>query len=47
MRNLQVNGERLWANLMELVQIGAAAKEGYTGLPRATSTARRASEPRC
>ena len=23
MRNLQVNGERLWASLMELAQIGA------------------------
>src|ERR1700756_4757850 len=28
MRNLQVNGERLWASLMELAQIGATPKGG-------------------
>ena len=27
-RNLQVNGERLWASLMELAQIGATEKGG-------------------
>ena len=26
MRNLQVNGERLWASLMELAEIGATPK---------------------
>lgn len=26
MRNLQVNGERLWASLMELAKIGATEK---------------------
>src|SRR5438128_3844147 len=28
MRNLQINGERLWASLMELAKIGASAKGG-------------------
>jgi N-carbamoyl-L-amino-acid hydrolase len=28
MRNLQVNGERLWASLMELARIDATAKGG-------------------
>src|SRR5437588_12473293 len=28
MRNLRVNGERLWASLMELAQIGATPKGG-------------------
>jgi beta-ureidopropionase / N-carbamoyl-L-amino-acid hydrolase len=32
MRNLQVNGERLWASLMELAQIGATAKGGVCRL---------------
>lgn len=26
MRNLQINGERLWASLMELARIGATEK---------------------
>ncbi len=33
MRNLQVNGERLWASLMELARIGATAKGGMWRLP--------------
>jgi N-carbamoyl-L-amino-acid hydrolase len=32
MRNLQVNGERLWASLMELAQIGATQKGGVCRL---------------
>ena len=28
MRNLTVNGERLWASLMELAQIGATERGG-------------------
>ena len=32
MRNLQVNGERLWASLMELAKIGATAKGGVCRL---------------
>ena len=28
MRNLKVNGERLWASLMELAKIGATPKGG-------------------
>jgi N-carbamoyl-L-amino-acid hydrolase len=32
MRNLQVNGERLWGSLMELAQIGATAKGGVCRL---------------
>src|SRR6185437_11759251 len=32
MRNLQVKGERLWASLMELAQIGATAKGGVCRL---------------
>jgi len=32
MRNLQVNGERLWASLMQLAQIGATAKGGVCRL---------------
>jgi len=32
MRNLQVNGGRLWASLMELAQIGATAKGGICRL---------------
>ncbi|MGE5268266.1 MAG: Zn-dependent hydrolase [Thiohalocapsa sp.] len=32
MRNLSVNGERLWASLMELAQIGATAKGGVCRL---------------
>src|SRR5215470_16800491 len=32
MRNLQITGERLWANLMELAQIGATAKGGVCRL---------------
>jgi len=32
MRNLMVNGERLWASLMELAQIGATAKGGVCRL---------------
>src|SRR5437899_10078666 len=31
-RNLQVNGERLWASLMELAQIGATPKGGVCRL---------------
>src|SRR6202047_5570087 len=31
-RNLQVNGERLWASLMELAEIGATAKGGVCRL---------------
>src|SRR6266568_1087767 len=29
MRNLTVNGERLWASLIELAQIGATEKGGF------------------
>jgi N-carbamoyl-L-amino-acid hydrolase len=32
MRNLKVNGERLWASLMELAEIGATAKGGVCRL---------------
>ena len=32
MRNLQVNGERLWASLMELALIGATPKGGVCRL---------------
>ena len=32
MRNLRVNGERLWASLMELAQIGATPKGGVCRL---------------
>jgi N-carbamoyl-L-amino-acid hydrolase len=32
MRNLQVNGERLWASLMDLAQIGATPKSGVCRL---------------
>src|SRR5579871_5407579 len=32
MRNLQINGERLWASLMELAKIGATAKGGVCRL---------------
>ena len=32
MRNLQVNGERLWASLMEMAQIGATPKGGVCRL---------------
>ena len=32
MRNLKVNGERLWASLMELAQIGATEKGGVCRL---------------
>ena len=32
MRNLQVNGERLWASLMELAEIGATEKGGVCRL---------------
>jgi N-carbamoyl-L-amino-acid hydrolase len=32
MPNLQVNGERLWASLMELAQIGATPKGGVCRL---------------
>ena len=32
MRNLKVNGERLWASLMELARIGATAKGGVCRL---------------
>ena len=39
MRNLQVNGERLWASLMELAQIGATA-EGR-GVPARRQRSRR------
>jgi beta-ureidopropionase / N-carbamoyl-L-amino-acid hydrolase len=31
-RNLQVNGERLWASLMEWAQIGATPKGGVCRL---------------
>jgi beta-ureidopropionase / N-carbamoyl-L-amino-acid hydrolase len=31
-RNLQVDGERLWASLMELAQIGATPKGGVCRL---------------
>src|SRR3954464_13590678 len=33
MRNLKVNGERLWASLMELATIGATEKGGVCRLP--------------
>src|ERR1700732_5207278 len=32
MRNLQINGERLWASLMELARIGETAKGGMCRL---------------
>jgi acetylornithine deacetylase/succinyl-diaminopimelate desuccinylase-like protein len=32
MRNLQINGERLWASLMELAEIGATPKGGVCRL---------------
>ena len=32
MRNLTINGERLWASLMELAQIGATEKGGVCRL---------------
>ena len=32
MRNLQVNGERLWASLMELAEIGATPRGGVCRL---------------
>ena len=32
MRNLQVNGDRLWASLMELARIGATPKGGVCRL---------------
>ncbi len=32
MRNLQINGERLWASLMELAKIGATEKGGVCRL---------------
>jgi N-carbamoyl-L-amino-acid hydrolase len=32
MRNLQINGERLWGSLMELAQIGATEKGGVCRL---------------
>src|SRR5437764_15071071 len=32
MRNLTINGERLWASLMELARIGATAKGGVCRL---------------
>jgi hypothetical protein len=32
MRNLQISGERLWASLMELAQIGATPKGGVCRL---------------
>ena len=32
MRNLTVNGERLWASLMELARIGATEKGGVCRL---------------
>jgi N-carbamoyl-L-amino-acid hydrolase len=32
MRNLQVNGERLWASQMELAWVGATAKGGVCRL---------------
>src|SRR3954467_13110282 len=32
MRNLMINGERLWASLMELAQIGATEKGGVRRL---------------
>lgn len=32
MRNLEVNGERLWASLMELAKIGATEKVGVCRL---------------
>jgi beta-ureidopropionase / N-carbamoyl-L-amino-acid hydrolase len=32
MKNIQVNGERLWASLMEMAQIGATAKGGVCRL---------------
>ncbi len=32
MRNLQVNGERRWADLMELARIGATARGGVCRL---------------
>ena len=34
MRNLQVNGERLWASLMELSEIGAMPKGTRRGYLR-------------
>jgi hypothetical protein len=40
MRNLQVNGERLWASLMELARIGATPRGACAGSPPAISTAR-------
>ena len=41
MRNLQVNGERLWASLMELPQIGATAKGGVCRLAASDLDGRR------
>ena len=32
MRNLQIDGERLWASLIELAQIGATPKGGVCRL---------------
>jgi hypothetical protein len=34
MRNLQVNGARLWASLMALAEIGATPKGGVCQRPR-------------
>ena len=38
MRNLMINGERLWASLMELARIGATGRAASAGSPRAIST---------
>src|SRR6202049_4505385 len=40
MRNLQVNGERLWASLMELAQIGAARRRFIRGCEEAGCSVR-------
>jgi hypothetical protein len=42
MRNLQVNGERLWASLMELAKIGATEKGGVCRLAASDLDGRRA-----
>src|ERR1700752_2657637 len=49
MRNLQINGERLWASLMELAQIGATPKGGGCRLAASDldGAARRLFIPRC
>jgi len=44
MRNLTINGERLWASLMELARIGATAKGGVCRLA-ASGSRRRGAAP--